>query len=234
MIISKDNEKIKYINKLKQKKHRDKENKFLVFGDDLILEAKKHDVIIEVYTSNPNKGGTLVSKELMKQLNYTVTPFDTLAICHKLLEKEPSSLILLLEDVQDPDNVGALLRSASAFNFTTVILSNKSADLYNDKTVRASKGALFDLNIIRTDVISKAEELKSLGYKLYITDVNGSESPKLAAKSVLVLGNEGSGVSTQMKELADESLTIKTSNVESLNVNVAGSILMYEWSKLWE
>lgn len=233
MIISKDNEKIKLLNKLKLKKHRDKENKFIIFGEDLILEAKNHGNIIEIFTSNPNKGGTLISKELMKTLNFTETPFDTLAIVDKLNKEELSNNILILEDVQDPSNVGALIRSAAAFGFETVILSNKSADIYNDKTIRASKGSIFHINIIRTDIYEIIKSLKSEDYFVYVTDLEGtSDFTNLQKKCVLILGNEGQGISEEAISLANETLTIKTKNVESLNVNVAGAILMYEWSKL--
>lgn len=233
MILSKDNSRIKLLQKLKLKKYRDSESLFLVFGDHLITEAKKHGVVLEVYTSNPSKGGTLISKDIMSNLNYTETPFDTLAVCKKLEEKELTSLILVLEDVQDPDNVGALLRSASAFGFETVILSNKCADIYNDKTIRASKGALFHLNIIRSkDIIDTVSNLGNEGYSIYTTDLNASKSLELKEKSILVLGNEGQGISVEMSKLANYNLVINTKNVESLNVSVAGAILMYEWSKL--
>lgn len=232
MIISKDNEKIKHLNKLKLKKNRDKEEQFLIFGEHLITEAKNNSIeIVEIFTSNPNKGGTLISKELMKQINFTESPYDIIAICKKNHKTELSSKILLLEDVQDPDNVGALIRSASAFGFDTVVLSNKCADIYNDKTIRASKGSIFQINIIRTDIYEFVKKMKEQNYKVYITELTSEANPKLEENIILVLGNEGQGISQVMRELSDYSLTIKTKNVESLNVNVAGSILMYEWSK---
>lgn len=234
MIISKDNETIKYLKKLKQKKYRDAENKFLVFGDHLVSEALNNGKVLNIYTSNENKEGILITDNIMKELNFTETPYDILAVCEKVDKDFKSDKILVLEDVQDPDNVGALLRSASAFGFSTVLLSNKCADCYNEKTIRASKGAIFHLDIKRVDVYKKINELKELGYVVYTTDVRGTNKGKLLDNCVLVLGNEGQGVSDQMQSLADYKLTIKTKNVESLNVAIAGSILMYEWSKIWE
>lgn len=213
------------------KKYRDLHEEFIVFGDHLITEAIKSNSVAELYTSNPNKEGILISEQLMKELNETVTAFDQLALVKKTRKTIESDKILVLEDVQDPDNVGALLRSALAFGFNKVILSNKSADIYNDKTIRSSQGALFHLDIERTDVISALKDLKNKDYKVITTMLNGSSEFPKANKIALVMGNEGSGISSEVELLSDFKLTIKTSGVESLNVLVAGSILMYEGSK---
>lgn len=216
------------------KKYRDLHEEFIVFGDHLITEAIKSNSVAELYTSNPNKEGILISEQLMKELNETVTAFDQLALVKKTRKTIESDKILVLEDVQDPDNVGALLRSALAFGFNKVILSNKSADIYNDKTIRSSQGALFHLDIERTDVISALKDLKNKDYKVITTMLNGSSEFPKANKIALVMGNEGSGISSEVELLSDFKLTIKTSGVESLNVLVAGSILMYEGSKHWK
>lgn len=213
------------------KKYRDLHEEFIVFGDHLITEAIKSNSVAELYTSNPNKEGILISEQLMKELNETVTAFDQLALVKKTRKTIESDKILVLEDVQDPDNVGALLRSALAFGFNKVILSNKSADIYNDKTIRSSQGALFHLDIERTDVIGALKDLKNKDYKVITTMLNGSSEFPKANKIALVMGNEGSGISSEVELLSDFKLTIKTSGVESLNVLVAGSILMYEGSK---
>ena len=231
MIKSKDSKQIKHLKKLKMKKYRDLHEEFIVFGDHLITEAIKSNSVTELSTSNPNKEGILISEQLMKELNETVTAFDQLALVKKTRKTIESDKILVLEDVQDPDNVGALLRSALAFGFNKVILSNKSADIYNDKTIRSSQGALFHLDIERTDVISALKDLKNKDYKVITTMLNGSSEFPKANKIALVMGNEGSGISSEVELLSDFKLTIKTSGVESLNVLVAGSILMYEGSK---
>lgn len=231
MIKSKDSKTIKHLKKLKMKKYRDLHNEFIVFGDHLISEALKHNVIIDIYTSNIDKEGILISEQLMKDLNDTVTPFDQLALVKKNNITKSSNKVLVLEDVQDPSNVGALLRSALAFGFNKVIVSNKSADIYNDKTIRSSQGAIFSLDIERTDVIGALKDLKTKGYKVITTMLNGSNEFPKASKIALVMGNEGSGISNEVELLSDYKLTIKTEGVESLNVLVAGSILMYEGSK---
>ncbi|MDY0277505.1 MAG: RNA methyltransferase [Acholeplasma sp.] len=232
MITSSENEKIKLLKKLKLKKYRDQENRFLVFGEHLIEEANKYNCIEEVFTSNENKEGTLISPILMKTINFTETPYDRVALCKKVINNIKSDKILVLEDVQDPDNVGALLRSASAFGFMHIILSDRCADIYNEKTIRASKGALFHLNIERSrNIINEVTKLQHLNYKVYSTGVKGTKEYNVDRKIVLVLGNEGSGVSKELMTISDYEVVIKTKNVESLNVAIAGSILMYEWSK---
>lgn len=213
------------------KKYRDLYKEFLVFGDHLISEALKHGEVISLYTSNPDKEGILISDQLMKELNETVTHFDQLALVKKTNNNLSSNKILVLEDLQDPNNVGALLRSALAFGFNKVIVSLKSADIYNDKTIRSSQGALFSLDIERSDIISSLKALKAEGYKIITTVLNGEETFPKESKIALVMGNEGSGITDATRSLSDYQLTIKTQGVESLNVLVAGSILMYEGSK---
>lgn len=230
MITSKDNQQIKYIHKLKQKKYRDQKNKFLIFGDHLIEEAKKANIKLEIYTSNPKKEGTLISHELMKYLSFLDSPQDILAIVEKQPQKPYTNKILILEDVQDPDNVGALIRSAVGFGFETVISSLKSADFYNEKTIRTSQGTLFHANLIRKNVIEEITQLKHLNYKIIVTSPHTNKdikSLKVKDKVVLVLGNEGSGISDEVFHLADEVVKITTTTIESLNVSVAGAIAMF-------
>lgn len=231
LIESKQNPQIKHLNKLNQKKYRDEYNEFLVYGEKLVSLAKEKGIVKEVYTSNPNKGGILITKKLMGELSVTKTDYDILAICEKKNHPIDSNKILVLEDIQDPTNVGALLRSALAFNFKHVILSNKCADIYNDKTIRASGGALFSLFVERNDIYQKINKYKKEGYKVYGADAHksGTKIDK-STKSILVLGNEGMGLSNEIKPLIDSFINIPTNEVESLNVSVAGSILMYEWS----
>ncbi len=230
MIVSKDNKQFKLWKKLKTKKFRDLTKSFLVYGDHLIAQAKKHHTIIEMITSNPDKEGILIDSELMLELNYTETPFDSIAVCKVSEDKIESSHILALDDVQDPANMGALIRSASAFGYMHILISNKSADVYNEKTIRASQGAIFDVTHERGNLVELIEKYKVLGYHVMAADAHETKKSMITLdKIVLVLGNEGAGISTEVKSLSDQLITIKTINVESLNVAVAGSILMYEY-----
>src|SRR5690606_38626924 len=130
MIISKDNSKFKLWMKLKQKKYRDESNLYLVYGPKLVNLAIKHQVVDEIITTNETIQGTLIDPKLMKELSQTETTFDVMAVCRKMAFQTTSNRVLMLDDVQNPDNVGALIRSAVAFGFNHIILSLKSADLY--------------------------------------------------------------------------------------------------------
>lgn len=235
MIASKNNDYFKYLRSLKQNKFKKEHQAFLVYGDKLVEEALKAGIVKDLITTNEFiDNAILISQPLMDELQTTNNNFDIIAVCKM---QEPtfsnSNKVLILEDVQDPDNVGTLIRSALAFGFNDCIMSDKTANIYNDKVIRASAGAVFHINYEITDNLYKrVNELKALNYNIFITDTNGNEDfSHNNQNSALVLSNEGSGVSLQMKQLADEIITIPTENVESLNVAVAGAILMYEWSK---
>ncbi len=228
-ISSKQNSSFKQWVKLKNKKYRDAYHLFLVYGKHLIDQAKASDAVVDILTSNPDKEGILLSIELMNELQQAETYFDQIAVCKKVNSPKISDKVLILDDVQDPDNVGALIRSASAFGFLHVIVSLKSADFYNEKVIRASKGAIFDVYLERKPIEQALIDFKAQGYLVIYADAHDVGTPKRNQKTVLILGNEGHGISDDIKLLCDGSVSIKTQNVESLNVSVAGGILMYEW-----
>lgn len=232
MITSKDNPKFKSWMKLQQKKYRDLTNTYIVYGQTFVDLALKKGEVEEIVTSNPNVEGTLISEQLMQQLKVTKTAYDVFAVCKKSSNPIVSNNILVLDDIQNPDNVGAILRSALAFGFLHVVFSNHTADLYHDKTIRASGGALFDLYIERCDIHEFMQTKKQAGYQVFGADAHQSKlEPQVGQPFILVLGNEGQGLSQKTNLLLDGKVNIKTKHVESLNVVVAGSILMYEWSK---
>ncbi len=231
-ILSKHNKSYKLWLKLKQKKHRDENDLFLVFGEHLIEKAKAHDVVIDLITANEDKEGIILPDELFAKLQMTQTVIDQIAVCRKTNLKIASNHILMLDDIQDPDNMGGLIRSAVAFGFRHLIISLKSADVYNEKVVRASQGAIFDIYIERIPLDKAIETLKNQGYYFLYADAHNNVNSSVPAKLVLVLGNEGQGVSQEIKDLCDEAIHIATQNVESLNVGVAGGILMHGLSKI--
>jgi TrmH family RNA methyltransferase len=168
----------------------------------------------------------------MDDLQQAETYFDQIGVCKKSNPVISSKQVLLLDDVQDPDNLGALIRSAAAFNFLHIILSHKSADAYNEKAIRAAKGSLFDVFLERRPLHDALIELKKEGYTILCADAHQNGELQKFEKVALVLGNEGHGISNEIKSICDYVVTIETSHVESLNVSVAGAILMYEWRKL--
>ena len=231
MIESKENERVKHLNKLKLKKYRDEHGEFLVFGEHLIEEATKHGEVKGIYTTNNKKGGTLITKNIMKDLSEMKSIPERLALVSKIDNSHiKSDKILILEDLQNPQNVGGLIRSASAFGFKRIIMSDKCADIYNEKVIQASQGSIFHLNITRGNIYDEIMKLKQEDYHIVVTSLNASNTLTSSKKIALVLGNEGSGVTDDALVLADSFAKIETETVESLNVAIAGSILMYEWS----
>ncbi|MFU8793004.1 MAG: TrmH family RNA methyltransferase [Acholeplasmataceae bacterium] len=232
MIESKQNNQFKRWLKLKNKKYRDQYGQFLVYGPHLIEVARKYDAIVEEITVLEDGPGIVISQALMNALQQTQTSYDVMAVCKKTNPKITSNHILMLDDVQDPDNVGALIRSAAAFGFHHVILSHQSADVYNEKVIRASQGAIFDVYIERKPLNEAIDTLKSLGYKLICADARGTHEVTTYDKMMLVMGNEGHGISELIRMRADTLIALPTQKVESLNVGVAGGILMYLWRQL--
>ena len=240
VISSLDNKKIKNYSKLLQKKYRDTDNLFIVEGEHLVKEAYQSKVLVEVimcegYDIDIDVPITYVTYEVIKKLSNTLNPQKIMGICKKIKEKEIGNKVLILDDIQDPGNLGTIIRSCVAFNIETIILSNNSVDLYNDKVIRASEGMIFKVNIIRDDIIKVINNLKDNNYVIYGTKVDGGENIDkvvVAPKYALVMGNEGAGVSTKVLDLCDKYLYIPmNSNCESLNVGVATSIILYSLNK---
>ena len=238
MITSLENKEIKKYLKLKKKKYRDLEKLFLVEGEHLIKEAEKSNSLVKVILTEDkeletNKEILYVTHEIMKKLSTLDTPPEMIGVC-KINDnnKVGGNIILALDDIQDPGNLGTIIRSAVAFNIKTILLSENTVDLYNPKVLRSTQGLLFYTNVIRCDLEKELKKLKEEQYSIYVTNVEeGKEINKMnvAEKLVLVMGNEGNGVSSNIKSLKDENIYIKTNNlVERLNVGVATSILLYE------
>ena len=231
VITSVNNEKVKYWNSLKLKKNRDRDKCFLIEGDHLIKEAKEKGLVINTISINDNNADFLVTKEIMKKISDQKSISDNAAIVKYIPEQKISGNVLILDDIQDPGNLGTLIRSSIAFGFNNIILSDESVDLYNPKVIRATEGMIFNINVIRTNIIEYIPKLKEMGYKILVSDVVSGKDIKdeICNNIALVLGNEGNGVHSDIKDLCDEVINIKMNDAcESLNVGVAGSIVMYE------
>jgi TrmH family RNA methyltransferase len=232
LITSKQNSSFKLWKQLKLKKYRDAHDMFLVYGKHLVDKAKEKGALLEVLSSDASNSTIQLSKELMDELQQAETYFDLIGVCKKTNPIQYSNKVLMLDDVQDPDNLGALMRSAAAFGFMHLMMSHQSADAYNEKTIRASKGSLFDLYIERKPLVESIIKLKEQGFKIIYTDAHHQSEVHIGKKVVLVMGNEGHGVSDDVKHQSDDVISIPTQHVESLNVSVAGGILMYQWRDL--
>ncbi|MBP5445540.1 MAG: RNA methyltransferase [Acholeplasmatales bacterium] len=228
MISSTQNERIKEYAKLNEKKYRDETNLFIIEGIHLVEEAKKYGIIKEILTTNPNIEGTLVSVEVMKKITNQKSVVEVCAICEKLNKKEITNKVLILDNIQDPGNIGTLIRTAVSFNFNTIVMEN-CADIYSSKVIRATQGAIFKLNIINAKIDTFISSLD--GYKIYGTSLKNGVPLKEIKKSdklAIILGNEGNGVRDEILDMTDKNIFIEIENMESLNVGIAGGIIMYE------
>lgn len=240
IIESVDNNKIKTIRKLKEKKYRDSEKLFLIEGEHLVIEAYKSGCLKEVILCNKDIDldvqKNYVTEKVMNSISDLPSKVDIIGIC-KIVDNSlaKNSNVLILDGVQDPGNLGAIIRSAVAFNIKNIILSKECVDLYNTKVLRSAQGMNFHLNIIRTDLPKIIEELRKNGYIIYGTDViNGIDikNVKKTGNYAIILGNEGNGISNDIKKLVDKNIYINMNeNCESLNVAVSASIILYELDK---
>jgi len=239
IITSINNEKIKEIKKLNDKKYRDLTDLFLVEGEHLIKEAYKNNclkevVLLENVDIDIDIPKILVKENVIKSIS-NLSNINMIGICFKKLKQNIGKKVLILDNVQDPGNLGTIIRSSVAFNLDTLIISNDSVDLFNTKVLRATQGMIFGLNIIITDIEEKIKELKEQNYQIIGTDVNDGISVNSLEKNdkiCIIMGSEGSGLKKSTKDLCDKFIYIKMNDkCESLNVGVATSIILYELDK---
>lgn len=229
MITSIENPKIKLISKLNMTKNRKNSKMFLVEGAHLVEEARKIGVLEEAFSLEEKVGYTQVNAAVMRKICNTDTVVSEVGVCHFIERKGIGNKVLILDGIQDPGNMGALMRSAVAFNFDTIFIGDGSVDIYNSKVIRASQGAIFKLNFHFGSTVELIKSLKD--YKVYGTNVvNGKplDEVNLVDKMAIVLGNEGNGISEEVCNLKLDNIYIPISNTESLNVSIAGSIIMYK------
>lgn len=238
IIKSESNEKYKYLNKLKKKKYRKKFNSFIVesikiveqIPDDFECEFVFVNEDMKDYETDFKK--IVFSNKLFDKLSLLENPEGVSALLKIKKEKEISSdKILLLDHMQDPGNLGTIIRSAEAFSFKDIILVNNCVDLYNEKTIRASMGSIFRLNFLELNI----DDLKNFkDYKLILADMNGKSVDyyKSCDKIILAIGNEANGISKSLKDLSNGFVSIKMDGkIESLNAAIAASILMNNFSQ---
>ena len=244
IITSKANSVVKNAKKLHQKKYR--KSAYLIEGWHLFEEAVQAGVTIEKVFALESYRDQLVafpqtiwvSEEILRDLADTQTPQGIVAVIQKEEVGPPDfsqGKFLFLEDVQDPGNVGTMIRTADAAGFTGVIVSDKSADIYSLKTLRSMQGSHFHLPIYRMPLVSFVEEAKKSNLPILATTLSRESKDYRELSSlenfVLVMGNEGQGISSVMAESADQLVHIgMKGRAVSLNVAVAAGILMFYFS----
>lgn len=231
IITSLKNEKVKYWYNLRNKKFRDQERRFLIEGDHLINEARKQNLVIETISIVDKNADYFVTREIMEKISEQKSISYNAAVVRFIKEDSITGNVLILDGVQDPGNLGTIIRSCIAFGVSNIILSDNSVDLYNSKVIRATEGMIFNINVLRRNLIEFIPIVKNLGYKIIGTDVkNGINIKDINKENIaIVMGSEGQGLSNEVKNMCDNFVYIKMDNAcESLNVGVATSILLYE------
>lgn len=235
-INSKDNRQYKFLKSLLQKKYRQEHKIFPVEGETVLKEIKDEPKYLlcsrKYYEEHKPDNVTVVPDHLFKGLCDTKTPQGIIGyfdFVEKDLDTLPEGKYVYLDSLQDPGNVGTIIRTADALSMDGVIFSPDTADIYSPKSVRSTMASLFRVNLYRGSL----EDLNRLKKKftLYSTHLSGGKAlseVKFAHNSILILGNEAGGVREEILNISDENIFIPMKEgTDSLNVAIAGGILMY-------
>lgn len=253
-ITSKENEFIKHVKKLKDKKYRDINNEYVIEGIKLVAEAIQEKAFIkQIILCDDCERNETISKDLMyeiakyeciyvtqkifKYLSEVQTPQGILAI----IEKTPANteidytqdMIVGLNDIQDPGNLGAILRTVDSIGLKQILVSKGTADAYKPKVVRSTMGAIFRVKIIECEDLKQTlKEVKKHKFKIMVSSLQTDNTIYDVDyhKKVVIIGNEANGVEKEIQEFADEKVKIPMlGRTESLNASVATGIILYEY-----
>ena len=251
VITSKENEIIKHIKKLSEKKYRDEKRQYIIEGIKMLEEAIQENAQIEEIVlceeSVKEIPKELISKiekykciyvaeKIYKTLTQVVNPQEIIAIIKKKEKTEvkyDEDIIVVLDDIQDPGNLGTILRTVDSIGLKQIIVSKGTADVYNPKVVRSTMGAIFRVNVIEVEDVKKVvKEMKQNQYKLVVTSLQTKNEIYDIDynKKIIVMGNEANGVSQEIQDMADEKVKIPMlGKTESLNVSIATGVVLYEY-----
>lgn len=253
-ITSKDNETIKHIRKLKEKKYRDEYGEYVIEGIKLINEAIEENANIKtiLVCDNCNKIEKInqnsmyevakqnclyVDEKVFNTITDVQNPQGILAVVEKSGEEKEinynEDVIVVLDDIQDPGNIGTILRTLDSVGLSQVIISKRSGDVYNSKVVRSTMGAIFRVKIIESENLADTlKTIKKHKFKVVSTSLDTDKSMyDIEYKKVaIVVGNEANGVSKEIQDMSDEKIKIPMlGKTESLNVSVATGVVLYEY-----
>ena len=229
---------IKYIKSLQNKKERVLSKKFIIEGEKIVNEALNYNptIIEHLYatsnfiaqTSIPEfVSVTQISIHELDKISTLTTPNKAVAICKQLQSEQlNSNLILALDHIQDPGNLGTIIRLADWFGISEIICSKNTVDCYNPKVIQSTMGAIFRVQVSYVDL---EQFLKNTTYPIYGALLNGDNvfKTKFDRKGIILLGNEGNGISEELKKFITNQITIpKFGEAESLNVAMAASIIV--------
>ena len=247
-ISSKDNKIFRLCEQLSHKKYRDKLGLYLIEGENLLEEAVKNGAAIKTVLMCRDYRGSLfgtedkafcLSDKLIEQLSQTETTQGIMAIVEKpelspdLFLNRGGGNFIVLDRLQDPGNIGTILRTADAVGYELAIVMKGTADVFSPKAVRAATGSLFRMPVVFMDSVDELMEFtRAAGKKLVATCFDTDRyyyDENLKENIALIIGNEGSGISRELIECSDLKIKIPMhGNIESLNASVAAGILMYE------
>lgn len=226
---------------LRKNKIQFEEEKFIIEGEHLLDMALKTKNVLYILTTkhlnfvDEKINQYIVTKDILEKISTSKSAPNVIAVCSFVKNKLINSKNLVyLDRVQDPGNLGTILRTCLAFCYFNILISEDSANIYNDKVIQSSQGSIFDLNIERispNDII----KYKNLGYKIVATSLE-KNAINLSnflnndnEKYLIIFGNEGNGVRKEILELADYRIFIEMKNIDSLNVGVAAGIVLYNF-----
>lgn len=243
IIESVKNQKVKDWKKLQTRKGREKAQCYLIEGPHIVEEAAKFEApIIEVIVTQgtnlavyPFKERPIVytvTEKVMEELTDTETPQGIMAVCKMMEPNLPEKgKFLLLDAIQDPGNLGTMIRTADSAGYDGILLGQGTVDTYNSKVLRSTQGSIYHLPVKKANLLEEVRKFKELNMPIYATEVSGGtpyHDLKGHSQFAVILGNEANGVSEELQHLADENVYIPIyGNAESLNVAVAAGILMY-------
>ncbi|MEC0369481.1 TrmH family RNA methyltransferase [Paenibacillus chibensis] len=253
-ILSPQNPRAKEWAQLLEKKHRDKQHKYIIEGIHLVQEALRSNADVECVAFDVEQGipGELsplagtethaewigVSAAVIAKCSDTKTPQPVFAVVRKqladvgLLVQRKDSLVIVLDGVQDPGNVGTIIRTADAAGADGVIVGRGSADIYNPKTIRSTMGSIFHLPVVEGDLLELLPQAKEQGVRIVSTSLQATSTCygyDFTKAAWLLVGNEAKGVSEAAQQLVDDALIIPMKGrAESLNVAMASTVMLFE------
>ena len=244
MITSASNKRIKDIQKLKDNKNIKKYGRYLIEGKHLVEEALDAKVVEEIIVSESFEEYNIVDSfegdlikvtdSVMKSISDTITSQGIVAVCRivkKELDINNYSKVLILDKIQDPGNLGTIIRTADAFNFDCIILGKGTTSLYGQKVIRSTQGSNFHIDCFdNIDLVELIDEMNE--YNIFATSLKADkyieQLDNITGKVAVVFGNEGAGVSEEILSKVNNLLKISMpGRAESLNVSIAAGIVMH-------
>ena len=251
MISSKDNQLIKEVRKLKEKKYRVENKKFIVEGFRFLEELKSNSSINKVfieekslnkleelykkYNINNDIETYVVNYSVLKSISNTENPQGIVAVINYFRTEKlnlQNGFYILVDKVQDPGNMGNIIRTAHAAGALGIITTKGTVDIYNEKTLRSTMGSIFYISIVEDENLEAVKSLQKKGFKLLVSSLdtnNNFYDVNMKDNMIIAVGNEGNGISEDLNSLSDVKVKIPMpGEAESLNVAVACSIMTFE------